>query len=179
MTIEIELAGHHRAVMVRKEGDGWLVTIDGRAMRVAAAEGGGRWSLLVGPPDASSAGGVVPWRSCEVAFEAEPGGGCIVHVDAEPVRLRLLDSPTSGRMRVLKSAASAGGSTVVAPMPGRIVKVLVKAGDRVEPRQRLVVIEAMKMENELRAPHAGTVAVVHAVEGALVEAKAVLVALAP
>jgi biotin carboxyl carrier protein len=62
-------------------------------------------------------------------------------------------------------------------MPGRVVKVLVKPGDQVVARQGLVVVEAMKMENELRAPGPGTVAEVRASEGASVEANAVLVVL--
>ena len=60
-------------------------------------------------------------------------------------------------------------------MPGRIAKVLVKVGDVVAVRQSLVVVEAMKMENELRSPGAGVVTEVPAVEGALVNANAVLV----
>jgi len=59
-------------------------------------------------------------------------------------------------------------------MPGRIVKVLVRAGDVVAARQGLLVVEAMKMENELRAPRAGTVAEVRVSEGAPVEANVVL-----
>ena len=64
---------------------------------------------------------------------------------------------------------------MVAPMPGRIAKVLVKVGDVVAVRQGLVVVEAMKMENELRSPRAGTVVEVRAVEGARVESQALLV----
>jgi biotin carboxyl carrier protein len=60
-------------------------------------------------------------------------------------------------------------------MPGRVAKVLAKTGDAVAARQGLVVIEAMKMENELRSPRAGVVADVRATEGSLVEAGAVLV----
>jgi pyruvate carboxylase subunit B len=55
-------------------------------------------------------------------------------------------------------------------MPGKIVKVLVKAGDEVAVRQGLVVIEAMKMENELRATRDGQVKDVHVAEGDLVDA---------
>ena len=62
-------------------------------------------------------------------------------------------------------------------MPGRVVKVLVKAGDRVTARQGLVVVEAMKMENELRAPGDAIVRDVRASEGASVEAGTVLVVL--
>jgi biotin carboxyl carrier protein len=62
-------------------------------------------------------------------------------------------------------------------MPGRVVKVLVRPGDAVAARQPVVVVEAMKMENELRAPRAGTVAEVRVNEGVSVEANAVLVVL--
>ena len=62
-------------------------------------------------------------------------------------------------------------------MPGRVVKVLVKSGDRVAERQPLVVIEAMKMENELRAPGDALVRDVNVTEGALVEAGAILMVL--
>ena len=58
----------------------------------------------------------------------------------------------------------------MAPMPGRVVRVLVKPGDEVAPRQGLVVVEAMKMENELSSPRAGTVREVTVSEGASVEA---------
>jgi biotin carboxyl carrier protein len=60
-------------------------------------------------------------------------------------------------------------------MPGRIARVLVNAGDTVAARQGLVVVEAMKMENELRSPRAGTVSEVRVAAGALVEANAVLI----
>jgi biotin carboxyl carrier protein len=60
-------------------------------------------------------------------------------------------------------------------MPGRIVKVLVREGDTVAAQQGLVVVEAMKMENELRAPRAGQVTAVNVVEGMSVEGGAVLV----
>jgi biotin carboxyl carrier protein len=59
-------------------------------------------------------------------------------------------------------------------MPGRIVKVLVKPGDVVAARQGVVVVEAMKMENELRSPKAGTIGEVKVTEGTSVEAGAVL-----
>jgi len=63
-------------------------------------------------------------------------------------------------------------------MPGKIVKVLVESGAVVAARQPLVIVEAMKMENELRAPRPGTVTDVLVSEGALVEAGAPLVTMA-
>ena len=74
-------------------------------------------------------------------------------------------------------AAPAGAQSVEAPMPGNIWKVLVKEGDRVEEGQALVILEAMKMENEIGAPAAGTVAKVHVDEGASVDSGDVLVSL--
>ena len=75
------------------------------------------------------------------------------------------------------SAAPAGPAPILAPMPGMIVRVSVKAGDRVEAGQGVVVMEAMKMENELRATAAGTVRSVEVAPGTAVEKGALLVAL--
>ncbi len=75
------------------------------------------------------------------------------------------------------SAAPTGPAPLVAPMPGLIVRVAVKPGDEVKAGQGLVVMEAMKMENELRAVAAGRVKVVHAQPGTAVEKGALLVEL--
>ena len=68
-----------------------------------------------------------------------------------------------------------GEQPVVAPMPGRVVRVLVAPGDHVTARQSVVVVEAMKMENELRAPKGGRVKDVSVSPGTSVEAGRVLV----
>ena len=86
------------------------------------------------------------------------------------------------RMRAIRelagnAAGPSGPAPLVAPMPGMIVRVQVQAGDRVNPGQGLVVIEAMKMENELRASVAATVKAVHAQAGAAVEKGALLIEL--
>jgi biotin carboxyl carrier protein len=88
----------------------------------------------------------------------------------------------SERMRAAEQAkkgAGGGGERVVkSPMPGRVVKVLVAKGDVVEAGRGLVVLEAMKMENEVKAKIGGTVAEVHVTQGAAVEGNAKLVTLA-
>ncbi|MGA9520590.1 MAG: biotin/lipoyl-containing protein [Myxococcaceae bacterium] len=77
--------------------------------------------------------------------------------------------------RSLRLRAAAGGftaegpQTIVAPMPGKVVKILVKVGDEVQEGQGLVVVEAMKMENELKSPKAGKVTSITAKEGVAVE----------
>jgi len=63
-----------------------------------------------------------------------------------------------------------GPQRLLAPMPGKVVRVLVKPGDHVVGRQGVVVVEAMKMENELRAGRSGVVREVLVVEGASVDA---------
>jgi 3-methylcrotonyl-CoA carboxylase alpha subunit len=68
-------------------------------------------------------------------------------------------------------------SSLTAPMPGTVIRVLVSEGDQVEPRQPLVVLEAMKMETPLVSPYAATVKAVHAAEGDRVEGGALLVEL--
>ncbi|UGB37039.1 acetyl/propionyl/methylcrotonyl-CoA carboxylase subunit alpha [Frateuria soli] len=73
------------------------------------------------------------------------------------------------------STGSAGGDQVVAPMPGRIVLVKARPGDSVEEGQELLVMEAMKMELALRAPRAGAIESVTAIQGEFVEADVVLV----
>ena len=118
----------------------------------------------------------LPTRSYEVAFSPTAEGGMTVHIDGVPVEVSI------NRMRRTGATAAAhptdgGPQRVTAPMPGKIVKLLVKPGDKVQPRQGLIVVEAMKMENELRARAAGTVSEVRVTEGASVEAGAILVIL--
>jgi pyruvate carboxylase subunit B len=77
--------------------------------------------------------------------------------------------------RARQIEAPSGGGTVVAPMPGMVVRVEVAPGQRVEAGTGLVVVEAMKMENELRAGRAGVVEAVHVAVGQAVEKGAPLV----
>jgi biotin carboxyl carrier protein len=201
VTFELEVGGRMRHVETR----GPEVFLDDQRVHVDAARFAHTWSLLIEPaaafapselrrvkeagphdPDAG-AGFSRPVRSYEVAVVEHPAGGLTVHVNGRAVAVRSTPPghggpqgsarPTRGRhgIGVRTEGAKHGPQRVVAPMPGRIAKVLVKAGDVVAARQGLVVVEAMKMENELRSPRAGTVTEVRAVEGALVEANAVLV----
>ncbi|WP_243301618.1 biotin/lipoyl-containing protein [Geothrix oryzisoli] len=75
--------------------------------------------------------------------------------------------------------AGASGGVLSSPMPGKIVKLLVQPGDPVQEGQTLLVMEAMKMQNELKTATTGTVKTVHVQEGATVETGAALITVAP
>jgi biotin carboxyl carrier protein len=97
-------------------------------------------------------------------------GGHRSYVRVESDRMRSTD-------RAKKAMASGGDRIIKSPMPGRVVKLLVSPGDAVEVGQGLIVLEAMKMENEVRARVAGTVAEVHVKPGVAVEGNAKLITL--
>jgi len=86
-------------------------------------------------------------------------------------RTRQIQTLTGGRV------AAPPTGTIRAPMPGLVVRVAVEPGQQVDAGAGLVVVEAMKMENELRAPGAGVVAAVHVAPGQVVERGAALVTL--
>jgi biotin carboxyl carrier protein len=177
--VRIDAGGRTRAVDVQRRNNGFVVSIDGHEHTVDVSEVAGIWSLLIGPHEVG-AGFSRPTRSYEVAFVEEVDGAMMVHVNGQaiPVSVESARRAWGARGRGARAGATgdaAGPHRIVAPMPGKIVKVLVKPGDGVQPRQGLVVVEAMKMENELRSPKAGTVSEVRVNEGASVEAGAILV----
>jgi biotin carboxyl carrier protein len=109
-------------------------------------------------------------------------------VEGEPPDLGFVTQGHRGYARVesdrMRAAAAArgrgpaqGDGFVVSPMPGRVVKLLVGAGDEVEAGAPLIVIEAMKMENELRAGHAGKITEVFVKPGDTVDGGTKLIAL--
>jgi biotin carboxyl carrier protein len=79
--------------------------------------------------------------------------------------------------RQSRGGAHSGAQNIKAPMPGKVVRVLVAVGDAVEPGQGIVVVEAMKMQNELKAPRAGKVIGLSAKIGATVTAGEILAAI--
>ena len=113
-----------------------------------------------------------------VAQKRDGRGRYTLWVDGYRFETEALDERTRA-IRDL-SAASAGPSgpaPVVAPMPGLVVRINVSVGDKVEAGQGIVVMEAMKMENELRATGAGTVRSIEVAVGTAVEKGTLLVAL--
>lgn len=105
-------------------------------------------------------------------------GAYTLWLDGWRFDVEALDERTRA-IRELSGAAAGppGPSPLVAPMPGLIVRIHVAIGDTVQAGQGLVVMEAMKMENELRAQAAGRVKAVHATPGSAVEKGALLIEL--
>ena len=179
MTFEIESDGRIRTVSVEPVG--------------VPDAAGGRFRLTVHPPAADARPPRVveiearptdlglsivlqpDGRVFDAAVTERSGGTWLVqlpHVDVDVV--------VDGRRRLDDRARPGGGTgeqRIAAPMPGRIVRVLVRPGDEVTGRQGLVVVEAMKMENELTAPREGRVREVLVAAGDSVEAGRVLVVL--
>ena len=155
-------------------------TVDGRSMRVEVRGGEGRYLVLLDGArvevDLRETGHhfvslLVGGKSYEAGLEKRPGGYTVVLTD-DVVAVDLVE----GTKGVPLPARKAGGpSRVTAPMPGKLVRVLVTQGQDVAAGDGLVVVEAMKMENEIKAPRAGTVKDVPVREGLAVEAGALLV----
>ena len=95
--------------------------------------------------------------------------------ESAPVRAAepFVPAPSAAERPAVPSES--GGNSVKAPMPGSILRVYVKPGDKVKAGDKLVVLEAMKMENEITAPEDGTVVSVPVSAGSSVAAGAVLV----
>jgi biotin carboxyl carrier protein len=118
-------------------------TIDGRKIDADTAEiSRGVYSILL------------DGRSFEVTVE-ESGEGLLVRTAGREFQLEIVDSRSWRRGRS-GSIELEGRQEVTAPMPGKIVRVLAAPGQKVEAGQGLLVIEAMKMQNEIRSPKSGT-----------------------
>ena len=141
---------------VERDGAAWRA--DGRERAVHAAAAGARTVHLL-----------ADGRSRVVTVEPLGDGRCRATVGGRVVEGTVKDARALLMEKYgLGASAQAAARVVKAPMPGLVVRVLVAPGDAVEAGQGVVVLEAMKMENELKAPAAGTVAAAHAVVGAAV-----------
>jgi biotin carboxyl carrier protein len=143
------------------------VRVNGRELRVRVEQDGPEWRVDTGD-------GI---REASV-IETEPGVYSIL-IDGRSYEVRTsaiaveIDDPRELR-RSGAEVGLEGRQTVSAPMPGKVVRVLVAEGDIVVHGQGLVVIEAMKMQNEMKSPKPGTVVSLTAIEGLAVAAGEIL-----
>jgi len=110
-------------------------------------------------------------RSIEVAVTSSPDG-YIASVGNHRIAVEILDARTA--LRKAGQAAHAGAIELKAPMPGKIVKVLAAEGAEIKVNQGVLVMEAMKMQNEIKSPKAGVVKKISVTEGTAVNAGQVL-----
>jgi biotin carboxyl carrier protein len=166
MKFEVAIDGAARAVDIERRPDGSLrIRLDGNDLEADAVEtAAGTYSILLGGQ----------------AFEARviPGReGLVVRCAARDFHVEVRD-PRAWRRGRGGALGAEGRQQVTAPMPGKIVRVLVAAGAGVEMGQGLVVVEAMKMQNEICAPKNGVVERVPVREGQAVAAGEILVVIA-
>jgi biotin carboxyl carrier protein len=183
VTFEIEIAGRTRTVSIERWGDepgGYRVSVDGCARHVDVRRVGEfSLSLLVEMGTATiSAGGRAEMVAVPISREVVVAPGTARGEVLVTLGGRTLAATVNARRTGAAAEGSAHGhgeQVVVAPMPGRIVRVLVTPGDEVAARQAVIVVEAMKMENELRSPKAGRVKDVLVTAGTSVEAGRALI----
>jgi biotin carboxyl carrier protein len=168
MELQIEVNGRVRSVSVEPAGDRFRVTVDGTSRLFDAARIDDSTFSLVDADDGQT--------SHEVGI-AETGinGELAVHTGQGVATVRVLTGAGRAGARGAATVQATGLQQVLAPMPGKVVRVLVSPGDQVKARQGLVVVEAMKMENELRSPKDGRVREVAVTEGMSVVAGRLLV----
>jgi biotin carboxyl carrier protein len=155
---EIELDGKLSSVELSHVGERAHWTIDGRALDADAVEvSPGIYSIVIGR------------KSFEALVDAKNESELRVTVAGREFNAAIRDSRKWKRNRAA-GAEVEGRQQVTAPMPGKIVLVLVKTGEAVDAGQGIVVVEAMKMQNEIRSPKSGTVERLLVVAGQTVNA---------
>jgi biotin carboxyl carrier protein len=164
LLLHVDIGGRTHVVDVRRVGDATL------SMLVSNGEA----TRPVTSVDAAIHPSAVAALGARMAVNGTPGA-FDVHVDGRTVPVQIRQAGAFGRQKKAGvSATGTGLQRIVSPMPGKVVRVLVSAGDEVKARQGLVVVEAMKMENELRAARNGRVREVTVTQGQSVDAGAVL-----
>ena len=160
MTYDIAIDGKNYRLDLNRQEGGWSCRLDGREVEVDA---------VLARPD------VLSLRIGNQAYEVkcERVGGDL-HLWVSSVRFAAeVRDPRSLRGRV-RAVDDHGPKKLTAPMPGRIVRVLVSQGDEVEAGAGVLVVEAMKMQNEIKSPKKGTIQKILVSEGAAVNAGDVL-----
>ena len=167
MRYEVDVNGRVRQVDVHRTDGRFVVSVDGR-----------EWTIDAARVDANTLSLLIGSSSEEVTLTPDAVAGQLaVGVRGVPLTVSVNGRRRWGRKE--DGGAGVGPERLVAPMPGKIVRVLAKVGVGVQPRQPLIVVEAMKMENELRATRHGVVSELLVQEGQSVDAGALLLVVTP
>lgn len=145
-------------------------TLSGGAAQLSF--GGATREAQVSEPEPGMFTVIINDRVYRCALEESPGGAVEVIVNGERIPVAARDKKhLRGQMG---AAAASGQIKILAPMPGKVVRVLLNAGDEVAARQGVLVVEAMKMQNEVQSPKDGKIAEIKVSEGQTVNAGDVL-----
>jgi biotin carboxyl carrier protein len=164
MKLDATIADTQTTIDLRDEGERAFAEIDGRSYQLDVQElATGRYALMC-------EGRVF---ECRVEGTPESGKTLEVFVGTRQFPIAVTD-PKRLRSAATASAHADGAARIIAPMPGKVVRVLVEAGAQVETGDGIVVVEAMKMQNEMKSPKAGKVSSLNVQQGATVNAGDVL-----
>jgi biotin carboxyl carrier protein len=159
---EVLLAGKTRVVELSRSNDSWEISLDGNALDCNAVE--------IAPNTFSV---LLNGESHQIRIAPRTDGSLTLHTVLAEYHAEMND-PRLWRGRKHGALQAEGRQQITAPMPGKVVRVLVSEGDSVEAGQGLLVVEAMKMQNEIRSPKNGKVEKLLAKENQAVNAGDVL-----
>lgn len=162
MTYDVEIDGKPHKVELTRGERTWTCRVDGHEYEVDA---------VLTARDVMSV--LVDGKAHEAKREFSLTGETHMIIGSERFATEVRD-PRSLRSRRAAGASMEGPQQIKAPMPGKIVRVLVSEGTEVEAGQGVAVVEAMKMQNEIKSPKAGRVQKLTAKEGTSVNAGDVL-----
>lgn len=162
--LKAELGGKDHQISIQRSDSNIAAEIDGRKYRLELRDlGEGAYLLIDGHTI----------YNCHVMDVVNQPGDLEVTLRGISYKLKLID-PKRLRSAQSGTAHHKGAAEIVAPMPGKVVRVLVESGVEVDAGAGILVVEAMKMQNEMKAPKAGKVVSINAVVGATVNAGDVL-----
>jgi len=161
MIYEVNIDGRSHRLELKRADGGWDCELDGRAVKLDA---------VLSRPDVLSI--LIEGKSYEIKRERTATD---MHLWVGPVRYGVeIRDPRSLRGRKSSTADEQGMKKLIAAMPGKVVRVLVSEKSEVEVGQGILVVEAMKMQNEMKSPKNGVVIKILAKEGTAVNAGDVL-----
>jgi biotin carboxyl carrier protein len=162
MKFAIKISDKTRTIELQRNSDRWQVSLDGEALDADAVE--------IAPNVFSV---LLDGESFEVRIAPTSQGRLTLQTRHHEFTAQVVN-PRAWRGRRHGAVEAEGRQQILAPMPGKVVRLLVQVGDKVEAGQGLLVVEAMKMQNEVRSPKTGTVERLMAREGQPVNAGEVL-----
>ena len=162
MKFEIRIDARTRIVELEREAGPWRISLDGKNVEADAIEiAPNIFSILLNG------------ESHEFRITPTPAGSLMLQNGHQEFTAEVLD-PRAWRGRRHSALEAEGRQQILAPMPGKVVRLLIQAGEKVQAGQGLLVVEAMKMQNEIRSPKSGTVERLLVKEGQPVNAGEVL-----